>query len=318
MQLHKCRLAAMDPALLVRALLIWALAMTTAPSLFGQMQSAAVSRLQTNVAQDVRLPEALEDIGFEQRLGAQIPLDLEFEDHDGQRRPLSTYFADRPVLLAPVYYECPMLCSLVLDGVVRTLRPLSLDPGSDLQVLAVSFDPEETSKSARGSRDMALSRYRRDGTEQGWSFLVGDQESTEALMEAIGFKYRYDPETDLYAHAGGIVLLTPEGQVSRYFYGVDFAPKDVRLGLVEASDNKIGSVIDQVLLFCFQYDPAIGKYSAVAMNIVRLGGVLTVLFIGSFLALMWRRDRRHRSPVSDVPAPRQPPASPQELPPWLR
>ena len=239
------------------------------------------------------LPGPLADVGFDQRLGEQVPMDLEFLDETGRPVLLEQYFGERPVILALVYYDCPMLCSMVLNGMVSSLRALEFEPGREFEVLVVSFDPVETPELARTAKQTYIERYERPGTEDGWHFLTGNQEAIENLTRSVGFRYVYLPEEDQFAHAAGILALTPEGRVARYFYGVEYAPRDVRLGLVEAADSKIGSMVDQVLLYCFHYDPTTGKYSAVAMNILRLAAGVTIVFLGLFLVRQWLRERRH-------------------------
>ena len=269
--------------------------LATGGELWAQTQSLTVSRQKVtpDPTQEANLPRQLRDLGWEQQIGRRIPSELQFTRQDGSAVKLADLVGERPVVLAPVYYDCPMLCSLVLDGVVRGLKPLNFQSGQDFDVVAVSFDPGETPELAQRSLNTALARYGEDKSDDGsgWSFLTGDEANVSALMDSIGFRYRYDPQTDEYAHAGGVVLLTQDGTISRYFYGVDFAPKDLRLGLVEASENQLGSVVDQVLLFCYQYDPAIGKYSALSMNIIRVAGVLTVLLLGGFIFRMLRKER---------------------------
>ena len=242
----------------------------------------------------VTLPPELEALRIEQKPGTRVPLDVKLRDHEGRPVELGSFFGARPVLLAPVYFDCPMLCSLVLDGVVRSLKPLSLSPGEDFEVLAVSFDPRDTPEKAGASRTTALQRYRRAEAEQGWHFLVGEEPEVARLMDAVGFRYRFDEASGEYAHAGAVILLTPNGDVARYFYGVEFNSKDVRLGLVEASQGRIGSIVDQVMLFCYRYDPQLGRYSAVTLNVVRVFGVLTVAAIASFVTVMLLRERRRR------------------------
>lgn len=238
--------------------------------------------------------QVLKEVRIDQRLGEQLPLDLSFRDHRGYEVRLGDVFGEKPVLLALVYYECPMLCTLVLNDVLRCLRALPLDAGEDFDLLAVSIDPGETPELAAAKREAYLEDYGR-GEPDGWHFLVGDEASVAALTDAVGFRYVYDPATDEYAHAAGIQLVTPEGVLSRYFYGLEYPPRDVRLGLVEASDGAIGSAVDQVLLFCYHYDPVTGKYGLVVMNVVRLAGGLTVAAIVSFVVVMLRRDRKRRS-----------------------
>jgi len=236
------------------------------------------------------VPPGLRDIGIDQRLGESIPLDLHFRNEAGADVRLGRYFGDKPVILALVYYECPMLCTLVLNGLVSSLRALSLDAGKDFQVVAVSFDPRETPAMATAKRDTYLEAYRRAGAAAGWHFLTGDEDSIRRLTEAVGFRYRFDPASGEFAHASAITVLTPRGEIARYFYGVEYAPRDLRLGLVEAAQEKIGSAVDQLLLFCFRYDVNTGRYSAAVLNLVRLGGVLTVVVLGGFILLSRRRD----------------------------
>ncbi len=239
------------------------------------------------------LPGPLADVGFDQRLGEQIPLDLEFTDETGKSVALDQYFGQRPVVLALVYYECPMLCSMVLNGMITSLRALKFTPGTEFEVLVVSFDPSETAELARSTKQTYLERYNRPDSETGWHFLTGNEAAIQALTRSVGFRYVYLPEEDQFAHAAGIVALTPEGRVARYYYGVEYAPRDIRLGLIEAADSQIGSMVDQVLLYCFHYDPTTGKYSAVAMNILRLAAAVTIVLLGLLLFRQWRRERRH-------------------------
>lgn len=239
------------------------------------------------------LPAALRGINIEQRLNQPVPLDLTFKDEFGRALPLSTYFSGhKPVLLALVYYTCPMLCNLVLNGVESSLKAISLDPGRDFEVVAVSFDPRDTPDIAARKKATYLQRYRRPDSANGWHFLTGGEASIKALTSAVGFRYSFDPATGQFAHASAIMILTPQGKLSRYFYGVEYAPRDVRLGLVEASQDKIGTPVDQILLFCYHYDPATGKYGAIAMNMVRFAGGSFVLILGAFLLVAWRRDWR--------------------------
>lgn len=246
-------------------------------------------------AQPTTQPGPLQDVGFDQRLGESVPLDAVFVDERGERVTLGDYFGERPVIMALVYYECPMLCTMVLNGLTSSLGVLEFDPGEEFEVVIVSFDSREGPAEARAARSTHVGRYDRPGTEEGWHFLTGDEVSVERVTRSLGFRYAWVPESNQFAHAAGIVALTPEGQIARYFYGIEYAPRDVRLGLVEAADNQIGSLVDQVLLYCFHYDPVVGKYSAAAMNILRLAAAATVLALGSFLILQWRRDRRRRT-----------------------
>jgi len=242
-------------------------------------------------AHDNTRPEALRDVAFDQKLGAQAPLDLQFRDESGRPVKLADYFGTRPVILNFIYLKCRDLCPLLLDGVVRSLRALSFDAGNQFDVLTVSFDPSDTAAVAQAKRQDMLGQYGRPSAADGWHFLTGDEASIQKLTEAVGFHYHYDQQTGEFAHATGIMLLTPAGKVSRYYYGIDFSPRDLRLGLIEAADAKIGTPIDQLLLFCFHYDPVTGKYGLLITNVIRLAGVLTVLLIAGFVIVMLRRER---------------------------
>ena len=238
------------------------------------------------------LPGALQGVGIDQRLDQQVPLSLTFRDEAGRDVPLSSFFHGKPVILALVYYRCPMLCTQILNGLESCLKAVSFTPGQDFEILAVSFDPKDTPELAASKKQMYLRRYGRPGTANGWHFLTGDEPNIHALTEAVGYHVKYDPSTDQWAHASGIMIATPEGRLSRYFYGVEYAPRDVRLGLVEASQNKIGSPVDQILLFCYHYDPATGKYGALAIGMVRFAGAAFVLICGGFLLIVFLRESR--------------------------
>jgi protein SCO1/2 len=242
-------------------------------------------------AQD-RLPASLTQVGLDQRLNEQVPLDLEFRDEAGRSVRLGDYFAGRPVILVLAYYRCPMLCTQVLNGLVDGLRGIPLDAGSDFQVVTVSFDPREQPELAAAKKQSYVESYGRPGAAAGWHFLTGQEPAIAALARAVGFRYTYDPKLDQFAHVSGLMVLTPHGTIARYFYGISHPPRDLRLALVEASANQIGSPVDRVLLLCYDYDPATGKYTLMALNLVRLGGGVTLLVLGSFLLLAWRHERR--------------------------
>jgi protein SCO1/2 len=242
-------------------------------------------------AQNTR-PQILQDVSIDQRLNEQVPLDLTFRDENGRAVRLGDYFETKPVILALVYYQCPMLCNELLNGLVSSLRVLSFDVGEQFDVVAVSFDPKEDPTLAKDAKTSYLKRYGRRGTPTGWHFLTGEPVSISRLTQAVGFRFYYDTRINQYAHASGIMVLTPLGKLSRYFYGIEFAPRDLRLALVEASANKIGSLADQVLLFCYHYDPSQGKYGFIIMNVIRLCGILFVLSIGIFIVWMLRREDR--------------------------
>ena len=237
-------------------------------------------------------PVLLEDVRFDQRLDAQVPPDLEFKDDLGNPVRLGQYFGQRPLVLALVYFECPMLCSQVLTDLVSALGVLSLEPGRDFDVLAVSFNARETPGLAAVKKAGYLERYGRPGAERGFHFLTGSEDAIARLTETVGFRYAWDEEIKQYAHAAGIIVLTPDGRVSRYFYGLEYAPRDLRLGLVEAADRKIATPVDTLLLYCYHYDPTTGKYGLVAMRAVQAGGLVLIASMVTFWIVMWRRSRR--------------------------
>lgn len=238
-------------------------------------------------------PVPLQGVGIEQKLDNQVPLNLPFRDEAGRDVHLGDYFGKKPVILALVYYSCPMLCTQILNGLASSLKVLTFDAGKEYDVVAVSFDAREKPPLAATKKTALLSYYNRQNTAQGWHLLTGDLASIEALTKAAGFHYRYDAHTNQFAHASGIMILTPEGKLSRYFYGVEYSPKDIRLGLIEASQEKIGTPVDQVLLFCYHYDPNTGKYTPIAYMILRLGGIATLVLLGGFVIINFRRDAKH-------------------------
>lgn len=236
------------------------------------------------------LPPLLQQVGFEPPLNGRLPLDLPFRDETGRNVQLRDYFSQRPVVLALVYYGCPMLCDQVEQGVVGTLRMLSFSPGRDYEVVFVSFDSRETPDMAAPKKELAMKHFRRPETAGGWHFLTGSKESIDTLTNAANFHFAFDAKNNLFAHATGILLLTPDGRISRYFYGVEYPSRDVRLGLVDASAGKIGTPVDRALLFCYQYDPSTARYSASILKIIRLGGVLTILCLVAGFLIFRRRE----------------------------
>jgi protein SCO1/2 len=233
----------------------------------------------------------LEKVKIEHKLDAPVPLDLAFRDELGDTAALGKYFHGQPVILVLAYYRCPMLCNQVLNGVVDGLRGISFDAGKEFQVVVVSFDAREQPALAAAKKATYVEHYGRPDSEDGWHFLTGDQPAIDRLTQAVGFPYIYDPARDQFAHDSGIMVLTPEGHVSRYLYGIDYPTRDLRLALVEASARRIASPIDHVMLLCFHYDPASGRYSASVLAMVRVAGALTVLILGTFLIRAWRRER---------------------------
>jgi protein SCO1/2 len=236
-------------------------------------------------------PAGLKFVGIEQHLNADVPVDLEFRDETGRTVKLADYFGHgRPVILNLGYYQCPMLCSELLQGLVGSMKALTFNLGQDFDVVTVSFDPSETPEMAAAKKRDIMKRYGRANSDRGWHFLTGQADQINALTRSVGYQYQFDPKTEQYAHAAAIVMLTPDHHVSGYFYGVEFAPKDLRLGLVQASQNEIGNLGDQVLLYCYHYDPRTGKYGAIISNILKLAGLATMLILGTFMFVMFRRD----------------------------
>jgi protein SCO1/2 len=235
-------------------------------------------------------PRALDEVNIEQRLNGQVPLDLTFRDESGEAVRLGDYFGKKPVVLSLVYYSCPQLCNQVLNGLTSSLKTLSaFNIGKEFEVITVSFDPRETAELAAEKKKTYIQWYKRDGAAEGWHFLTGDRQAIDSLTEAVGFHYAYDAQTNQFAHASGIMIATPGGRLARYYYGIEYSPKDLRLGLVEASGGKIGSPVDQLLLYCYHYDPATGKYGPLVINMIRLGGVVTIIGMIAFVLIMRRR-----------------------------
>lgn len=272
-----------------RASRTWTTAASCALAVLGGVVSFAPPAHAQRVADVVR------EVKFDQKLDNKVPLDLTFRDETGAEVKLERYFdakGHKPVVLSLVYFECPMLCTQVLNGLTRALKPLGLNVGSDFEIVTVSINHRETPELAARKKQRYIEDLGRPGAASGWHFLTGDEASIAKLADAIGFRYMWDPEIEQYAHPGGIVVCTPEGRISRYFFDVEFPPRDLRLGLVEASREEIGSFTDRVLLLCYHYDPATGKYGLVITNVVRLLGFLTVAAVGTFVFVMLRRERR--------------------------
>ncbi len=277
------------------AILTAILAATTAAAVFAQSGPGGAPPAPAAAAAPATQgkPSILREVGIDQRLGESIPLDLYFRDENGRDVRIGDYFANgKPVILSLVYYECPMLCTQVLNGLASALDIVTMDAGKEFTVLTVSFNPRETPELAAAKKKSYLERYSRPGAEEGWHFLTGDSASIAALTHAAGFRYAWDPEINQYAHASGITVLTPRGVLARYFFGIEYSPRDLRLSLIEASENRIGTPVDHLLLYCYQYDPVTGKYGAVALNMVRAGGVATIVCLGAFLFFSLRAERR--------------------------
>jgi len=244
-------------------------------------------------AEDKR-PPILREVGIEQRLGQSLPLDALFLDELGRPVRLGQFFGRRPVVLVLAYYNCPMLCTQVFNGLLSTLAVVSFDAGKEFEVVAVSFDPRDRPADAAAKKKAYLQEYRRPGAALGWHFLTGGAGSIERVTKAAGFRYRFDDATGQFAHAAAVYVATPQGRLSRYFYGIEYGPRDLRLALVEASGGRIGSPVDQILLFCYHYDPKLARYSAAILSMVRFGGAAAVVVLSTFLAVMFRRERRRR------------------------
>jgi protein SCO1/2 len=254
----------------------------------------------TAFAADTR-PPMLRDVAIEQRLGQPLPLDAIFADELGRPVRLGQYFGRRPVILVLAYYNCPMLCTQVFNGLVSSLRVLNFDAGKEFEVVAVSFDPRDRPPDAAAKKKAYVDEYGRPGAALGWHFLTGGTGSIDRVTTAAGFHYKYDESTGQFAHSTAIYVATPEGKLSRYFYGIEYAPRDLRLGLVEASNNRIGSAVDQILLYCYHYDPKLARYSAAIMSLVRFGGAAAVIILTTFLTVMWRRDKYRQGYHRDGP-----------------
>jgi len=262
---------------------------------FLAVLSIAAMALQALPArgQQAGLPAILREVSIAQRLNEQIPPEIVFRDEDGMAVHLGDYFGKKPIVLSLVYFDCPALCTEVLNGELRTMKAVSLDLGKDFDVVTISFEPKDSPALAKAKRDVYAGQYGRPGAKENWHFLTGEQPSIDALTQAVGFHYAYDSASRQYAHAAAILVLTPRGRIARYFYGVQYPARDFRLGLVEASEGKIGTPADHALLYCYQYDPMTGKYGLIVMNVVRLAGLLTVLVLGIFMFVMFRRERNH-------------------------
>lgn len=246
------------------------------------------------------VPE-LSGVGITEHLGESIPLDLRFTNEEGQQVTLGKYFGDgKPVILNLVYYECPMLCNLVLNGMTAGVRGMEWIPGEKFEMVAVSINPRETSQLAAAKKQNYLSELGKPGADAGWHFLVGDSSQSAALAQALGFGYRYDEEQKEYAHAAAAFVLMPDGTISRYLYGIEFNPRDLKLALLEATDGKIGSTLDKLILYCFHYDPQAKGYVLFATNVMRIGGAICALALGIFVAILWRSERKNRARRSSL------------------
>lgn len=247
------------------------------------------------------LPPVLKTVGIEQKLGAQLPLDTELKDEDGKLVKLGDFFkSGRPVIVTFVYFDCPMLCNQVLNGLTGSLKGMSFDAGREFDVVAISFDARENDDPtlAKNKKASYMERYNRAGTEKGWHFVTGTQAAIDAVTESAGFSYKWDEKSNQFAHAAAVMLASPEGKLTRYFYGIDYSPKDLKFGIMESAENKVGNAAEKLLLYCYHYDPSTGKYGLAILNVIRLGGIATILGLGAMGFVFWRRNKRRESIVS--------------------
>jgi protein SCO1 len=289
----KCRTSIGAPTFIQAVIALFLGMLLGVTTAWGQAMTQGIVSPPANLR-----PPGLKHVGIEQHLNQQIPPSLSFQDETGKPVQLADYFGSKPLILNLVYYRCPMLCGEVLSGLVSALRILKFDVGQQFDVLTVSFDPADTPEMAAAKKAELLKRYGRPGAAEGWHFLTGNQAAIDALTQSAGFEYEYDPKIQQFAHATAILVLTPQGRIAQYYYGVEFAPRDLRLGLVQASENKIGTVADQVLLYCYHYDPDQGKYGAIISRILKLAAAATIVLLGTFLIAMFRlgsvTEHRHK------------------------
>jgi protein SCO1/2 len=264
--------------LIPAALALALLPLSTSAQLQGPVQDIGVR------------PSLLKEVGIDQKLNQSIPLDLVFHDEHGKQVRLGEYFGQKPVILSMVYYNCPMLCTQVLNGLESSLKLIPMDVGKQFNMVTVSIDPTERPVLAAAKQALYTGLYGRPGASEGWHFLTGDEQQIRQLANALGFRYAYDPDSKQFAHASAIMLLTPEGKISRYFYGIQFPSRDMRLGLVEASEGKIGTPVDQVLLFCYHYDPSTGKYGLLISRLIQAAGAVTVLAIAALILVLYKKE----------------------------
>ena len=266
------------------------------PLLRAQMTGAPTAgyKLEPGITSST-MPRPLREIGFDQNLDQYVPLDVPFRDESGRTVRLADYFGSRPVVLVFAYYDCPMLCTQVINGLSTALNILSLAPGKDFEIVTVSFNPRDTPATASAKKAVYLERYTRDGAAQAWHFLSGDQPSIDRLTKAAGFRYVWDAETKQFAHPTGVIVLTADGRLSRYLFGIEYGPRDLRYALVEASAGGVGNAVDTLLLYCYHYDPMTGRYGFVVMRAVRIAGAATVLALASFIIVMVRKEKRAAS-----------------------
>ena len=268
-------------------------ALGAAPALHAQMTGAPTAGYKREPGQvSTSIPKALQGIGFDQHIDQRIPLDVPFRDENGRAVQIGDYFGKRPVVLVFAYYDCPMLCTQVMNGLSSALNVLSLEPGRDFEIVTVSFNPHDTPETARTKKTVYMDRYKNPRAPAAWHFLSGDEPSIARLTTAAGFRYAWDADTKQYAHPTGVIVLTPDGRLARYLFGIEYGPRDLRYALVEASDGRVGTVVDSLVLYCYHYDPLTGRYGLVIMRTIRVAAAATVLALGGFIFLMVRKDKR--------------------------
>ncbi len=240
------------------------------------------------------IPAPLREIGFDQNLDRHVPLDTVFSDESGRPVTLGDYFGRRPVVMVFAYYDCPMLCTMVINGLASALDVLSLEPGKDFEIVTVSFDPRDTPATATAKKASYIARYKQPGAAASWHFLTGGQPAIDRLTRAAGFRYVWDKETQQFAHPTGVIVLTPDGRLARYLFGIEYGPRDLRYAIVDASNGRVGSAVDSLLLYCYHYDPMTGRYGVAIMRVIRIAAAATVLGLGMFITVMVRREKRGR------------------------
>jgi protein SCO1/2 len=291
LQIEDCRLQIEEGVIVIGAVRMdWKSVVALCCLLLGSSLAAGQGMGPPALSPAMPPPQILNNIEIEQKLNAPVPLELPFLDEQGGAVKLGDYFGKRPVVLALVYYDCPMLCTEVLNGMVSAFGVLKFDIGKEYDVVTVSFDPREKPELAKAKKATYVRRYGRPGAEQGWHFLTGEAASINALTKAVGFKYQWDAQTQQFAHSTALMVLTPQGKIAQYFYGVEYSPKDLRLGMVEASQGRIGTPVDQILLYCYHYDPRTGRYGAIITRVLQIAGAITVLVLGGFILMMLKME----------------------------
>jgi len=277
------------------ALLMVAASLVATPAAAQMTGAPTAGYLSSPGVDSQTMPKPLREIGFDQNIGQQLPLDAPFVDDEGKSVTLGSYYGQKPVLLAFVYYTCPMLCTQVLNAMTSTVSMLALDAGKDFDLVLISIDARENAEQAAAKKKEFLHRYKRPGAEAGWHFLTGKEADIQRVANAAGFRYAWDEQTQQYAHPTGIIVTTTDGRLARYLFGIEYGPRDLKLALVDASEGKVGSFVDQLLLYCYHYDPMTGRYGIYVMRTLRVAGVATVLLIGTFIVVMVRREQSQQS-----------------------